>query len=880
MPHLAFIYPEMLWLLGLIGGIWGLALLTPRHLRTRRFWMSLGLRSLIGLALVLALAGVQVVLPVRHLTTVFLLDGSDSLSPTVRAQAESFIQAALVAMPEGDQAAIVVFGAAPLVERLPSMTRQLGRINAVPDVSQTDIAAAIRLGVALFPAESEKRLVLLSDGAENSGVAQEAASFALARNIPISFVDLSLPSGDAELLIAEVALPSQVRVGQIAHITARIESSVAQRAYVRLIGEQGVLVDEIIDLEPGSTIVPFEVRVTASGFQRLRVQVQGEADGRVQNNEVAALIHGHGPPQVLIVAAQADEARALADALAATNLVTEVRAPAAMPSDLNGLSEYAAVILLNTPAHALPDGVMAALEIYVRDLGRGLLMIGGDQSFGVGGYRDTPVEAALPVFMDVRDREEHPDLALVFVIDKSGSMEEAAGSVRKLDIAKEALMQAIALLRSDDHVGIITFDSQAFPTLPITQGVTEEEVLRAIVGVAADGGTNIGAGLSEGQRMLAGVETKIKHMILLTDGWGEGNDQIALVEAMRSQGITLSVVAAGSDTAEELQQLATIGGGRYYVAEAMQAVPQILVDETIMVVGDGIVERRFVPIATESSPIMAGISSVPALYGMHGSSLKATARLVLMSDEQQPVLAIWQYGLGQSAAWLSDTSGRWAKDWITWSEFPRFAAQMVGEILPNQSSEMIRSEVLVAGGETTLRLDSSGMSVSNLGVTATLIDHAGTQSSLTLNQVGPYTYQTRLVSPPPGTYLVQIAVTQANQVVMRETLGLVVPYAAEYRAGQGNLALLEGLAARTGGEAISDPAAAFDRVESGVTAAHELGQELMILALVLLPVDIGVRRLVRSKRGMKREEPEEDRARERLAEARRQAAARIRGREE
>ncbi len=882
MPHLTFLYPEMLWLFGLLVVIWGIAFFPPRPHRGMRFWWGLGLRSLIGCALVLAVAGAQVEWPVRHLTTIFLLDGSDSLAPSLRAQAESFIQAALAEMPKGDQAAIVVFGAEPLVERLPSMSQQLGRVHALPEVGATNIGAAIQLGVAIFPAEYEKRLVLLSDGAENRGDAQAAAQIALERNIPISFVDLSLPSGDAEILIAELELPSQARVGQVVRIRATVESSVAQRAQVRLLGEAGVLAEVTLDLDAGMTVIPFEVELETSGFEHLRVEVQGEVDERVQNNGAAAVVRVHGLRRVLLVAANNADAQPLASALGSANIQTEIRVPAEMPSDLIGMSDYAAIILLNTPARALPVGTMESLERYVRELGRGLLMIGGEQSFGVGGYRDTPVEAALPVYMDVREREEQPDLALVFVVDTSGSMGEAAGHVQKLDIAKEALVQAIRMLHRDDRVGIVTFDSNAKTTLPITQGASEEEVLQAIAGMAADGGTNIGAGLSEGQRMLSGVEAKIKHMILLTDGWGEGNDQIAVVEAMRAEGITLSVVAAGSDPAAALKALAVSGGGRYYAAEVMQSVPQILVDETIMVAGNMIIERRFVPIVTGDSPILAGSSSIPPLYGMHGSSMKETARLIMMSDEHEPLFATWQYGLGQSGAWLSDTSGRWAKEWLTWSEFPRFAAQMVEAIMPNQESEGIQGEIVVVGGETTLRIDSSGLNQPNLSISATLIERDAQQSNLNLIQVAPDQYQGRLANQAPGTYLVQIRGTQAGQVVVEETLGVVVPYAAEYRAGQGNRGLLEQLAQLSGGEAISEPSAAFMPLQTGVRAAYALGLPLIMLALLLLPIDIGVRRLIRSKRGVKREErePEDDAALERLAEARRQAVARLRGRKE
>ncbi|MEI8166031.1 MAG: VWA domain-containing protein [Chloroflexales bacterium] len=858
MPRLSFIYPEMLWLLLAVGLIWAIALLTPRRLAPWRFWSGLALRTGITLALVLAVAGTQLVLPVQRLTTVFLLDGSDSLPAATRAQAESFMQAALAQMPNDDQAAIVVFGGNALVERAPSAERRLGRITSVPVATRTNLEEAIQLGTALFPADAKKRLVLLSDGGENAGQAVEAARLAAARGIPLDVADLAVTTSDAEALVAHVDAPTHVRAGQTATVAATIESTVAQAATVSLIGDGGVIgTPKRVQLAPGANKVAFPVEVSGTGFQRFRVQIEPERDGRAQNNEAAALIQVEGPPRVLLVAEQQADAAPLLSALQATNMVPVIRAPNAadLPTDLASLSAYEAVILVNTPAPSLPVGMMAALPSYVRDLGKGLLMVGGDQSFGVGGYSKTPVEEALPVYMDVRDRKQRPNLALVFVIDKSGSMDAChcssddrssaqsqTSSTRKVDIAKDAVAQAAKLLGPQDTLGIVSFDSSAVQTLPPTLGVTEEQVVNAMAGVEPRGSTNVHAGLQEAANLLKGVDARLKHIVLLTDGWSAGGDQLDLAQRLRAEGVTISVVAAGGGSANYLERVATTGGGRYYPATDISKVPQIFVQETITTVGNYLVERPFTPVALGASPVLAGITALPQLYGFNGSTLKTSARTLLETDDGEPLLATWQFGLGRSAAWLSDTKGHWASNWVRWADFPRFASQLVGAVLPVRGSQDTSAEVSVAGGETTIALTTAALQASMV-VSATLVGTDGTHQ-VVLHQVAPNRYQGQLVSPAPGTYLVNISGSAADQVVLQETAGLVVPYSSEYRGTQANPALLDELVALTAGTHLTAATDAFRPVAGEVTQAQEVGLPLLLLALCLLPLDTALRRLM------------------------------------
>lgn len=853
MPYVSFIYPEALWLLLIPAVMVVLALLAPRRLSPVRFWGSLVVRTVIAVTLVFAFAGIQFVRPVDRLTTVFLLDGSDSMPASTRAQAEAFIRDALQTMPTDDQAAIIVFGDNALVERAPESNPRLGRITSIPIANRTNIEAAIQLGLALFPADTQKRLVLLSDGGENSGRAIDAARLAASRGIPIDIVDLTLVDADAEALIASVEAPNNVRDGQEALIVANVESNVAQSAVVRLIDDLGVIEERNLELTTGTTRVEFLVPVEGSGFRRYRVQVETASDGRVQNNEAAALIRVQGPPRILLVAQTAVDARPLMTALTATGIIAELVSPEAAPRTLADLSTYDALVLVNTPARMLPVGFMQAIPGYVRDLGRGLLMIGGEDSFGVGGYGRTAVEEALPVYMDVRNRELRPDLAIVFVIDKSGSMDAChcadpdrgapitSSSERKIDIAKDAVVQASALLGPQDTVGVVTFDGAAFPTFPATRGATVEQVMDAISGVEPRGPTNVRAGLLRAEEMLQQVDARIKHMILLTDGWGSGGDQLDLAARLREQGITLTVVAAGSGSAAYLKQLAAEGGGRYYPAVDMAEVPQIFVQETITAIGNYIVEQPFVPVRYSNSPILAGINATPPLYGYNGSTLKDTAQLLLATEDQQPILATWQFGLGRSAAWLSDTKGKWARDWITWEGFPRFAAQLVGDLTP-RGGQNVNTEVSVVGGETVIRLVTA-TAQNDLTVVATLIGGDGSRREVPLMQVAPNQYQARLESPAPGTYLVQIAGTSADRVVVQETAGMVVPYSSEYRSAQANPGLLAELAATTNGRLLNEPADVFDRLNH-VFSAREVALPLLWLALMLLPLDIALRRLM------------------------------------
>jgi Mg-chelatase subunit ChlD len=858
--YLSFIYPGALLLLLLLVPLWALALYGPRRLGRRRFWCSLVLRSALLTALILSLAGTQLVRRVDQLTTVFVVDSSDSVGPEARAQAEQFIRDALGAMPEGDRGAIVVFGENALVERAPSPDQGLRRLLSVPVVSRTNIGEALSLGLALLPADTEKRIVLLSDGGENAGDARTATELAAARGVPIEVVSLEQQGVDDRVQISDLRAPAQVRKGQSLNLEVITESTTTGPATLRLRAGDRIIGEQTVQLKPGRQTWSFPAKPESDGFVRYAAEIEMGGDTRKQNNEAAALVDVQGEPRVLLVEGVAGDAQNLAAALKAARMNPTTVAPQSMPVGLADLGGYDAVVLVNVHAGAIPAAAMQTLPAFVRDLGHGLVMIGGDRAYGVGGYSKTPIEAALPVDMEVKDKERRPDVALVFVIDKSGSMAAChcsgpnmgsarlSSGVQKVDIAKDAVLQASAMLQKDDQLGVVAFDSAPHWAIEPQKVPSLDQIQQAIAPVAPNGQTNVRGGLLAAKDALEKVQARVKHVILLTDGWSSGGDNADIAQELRDEGITLSTVAAGAGSAPFLERLAQTGGGRYYPAVNMEDVPRIFVEETIKAVGSFIIEQPFVPMLTGDSPILRGLTNGgwPTLYGYNGTQLKQAAREILRSPDGDPILAQWQYGTGRAVAWTSDTKGKWGTDLVRWDQFGRFAAQLVGWTVPAKDAGQLAAEARVEGTQAIIsaRLnDAAGRPRTDATINATLVNPDGTSQALTLKQVAPGQYQSSLASPSTGSYLVQVAAGKGGEGIAQATVGLVVPYSPEYRQRSGNPALLESIARTTGGQVLQTPGTVFRHDLRAVHRAQEIGLPLLLLALLLLPLDIGMRRL-------------------------------------
>jgi hypothetical protein len=361
----------MLWLSLLVPLTMALALLGPRRPTVFRFWGSLALRIALLTAIILALSGIQLRLRADTLTVVFLLDVSDSIPPEQQAFGESLIRTAVEQMPPGDKAAVVVFGQDALVERLASEEDSLPGLASVPVTFRTDIASALQLGLALFPDEGAKRMVLLSDGRENLGQALDQAELAAAHSIELSYIPLQGPQGEVEVLVEALNTPADVRAGQSFDLTVIVQSTAQSGGSLRVFGDGQLIHTQNVRLQPGSNRFLVPVEAGESGFRRFQAQILPDADTRLQNNIASAFTVVHGPPHVLLVEGAPADGANLADALEAAGMQVSRVSPSSIPGTLAELAVYDAVILANVSAGSLPDGVMETLPVYVRDLGRG-----------------------------------------------------------------------------------------------------------------------------------------------------------------------------------------------------------------------------------------------------------------------------------------------------------------------------------------------------------------------------------------------------------------------------------------------------------------------------------------------------------------------------
>ncbi|MGZ9257772.1 MAG: VWA domain-containing protein, partial [Candidatus Binatia bacterium] len=538
--------------------------------------------------------------------------------------------------------------------------------------------AALQGAAAQIGEGRQGRILLFSDGNENRGETARVLPLLRSQGVQVWTLPVGLSRGRNEIYLADLTLPRQVDSAESFEIRGAIESLREAPARLRLLRDGVLSAERELRLSAGSNNVSFRDTLSERGNHRYELLVESADDTLAENNLLQGVVEVKGPPRVLLLSAQKDSQRVLSRVLQVQGYAVVEAAPEAHSVSLAELAAFDLLVLDNVPAFQLTHAKMENIEKYVRDFGGGLLVVGGSQSYGAGGYYRTPLERILPVDMRPPAKVEMPHVALLFVIDKSGSMGSGGEGSTKLDLAKAAAIAAADIMNPTDQVGILAFDANWDWALPFRQVGKGEWITEKLANLQSDGGTDLYKAMLEAHRGIAGKTASIKHVIALSDGLTDKADFQALVAKMARDGITVSTVSIGSDADVKLMaEIAKEGKGRGYVALDPQTIPQIFTTETLLISRDLLIEKPVAPTIVAATGALKGIpqNNLPALRGYVLTYPKPRAEL-LMRVDKDPLLVSWRYGLGRVMAFTSDLSGRWGKDWVGWSAFPQWASQI------------------------------------------------------------------------------------------------------------------------------------------------------------------------------------------------------------
>ena len=720
----------------------------------------------------------------------------------------------------------------------------------------TDIELALDFANRLLTG-ARGRVLLLSDGAQTAGDALRAAHALAASQIAVDVLLVETSRQNiSDVAVEAVRMPEAAWAGDIIPVTVNLYSVSATTAKVSLIWDEQRIAEREIDLPAGETRFDFAIPADAPGLSVIRVEVNAQGDSQAVNDAAEAIIAIRPTPEALIAAHHMGAGQHLRDVLAQGGMAATTVEASQVPSALTELLRYQVLALEDVSAEALSLEQWAAVRAFTQTHGRGLVVLGGRSAYTLGAYETTPLEAMLPVKLEPPRRTERPPVALLLVIDNSGSMGPGQDfGAPKIDLAKEAAMRAVEILQPNDRVGVIGFnDTHRWfaPLETLGRGLTRRDVLDRINTMTARGGTNMLTPLQAGVRELAAQPTERRHLILLSDGEtyrGNASDFERIVREAEAAGVTVSTIALNASNQAWQGLMASIaewGKGRYHFAADPADIPNLLLAESEAVNSDPI-QRGRTQALVSNHPMVRSLSGddIPPVEGYIALTPRPEAEMALTSGSfGDPLLAAWQYGLGRVVAWTSDVSGDWTRTWENWEEAPRFWSQVVRYALPDPAQQPLFASVTVQGRDVQVRVIAHGEDGKGINLAeGQLLFRApdGAVARVVLPQTAPGEYTVTFAAPLVGAYRALLTLEKGEEA-WETPVGFVIPYAPEYNPRFApDAQVLEQIAEVTGGKVIGSlNEVRLPRVVN--VGVQGYAPWLILAALILWPIEIAARR--------------------------------------
>ena len=798
--------------------------------------VSTGIRILLFLLLVGALSDPRLLLEQFRSHVVFVVDASDSLGDEALQKVPDYQN-----FPGPTDRSLVIFGGEAVSADF--QEDQSPPLAGPIQPSRTRIENALNFAEATIPSGSAPTLVLISDGHNEGDSLADLGEEYADRGVRIHTIPAT-PADQPEVLVRSIQAPSEANPNEPFPVEVEVIANRETSANLEIYRNGALSGEREVQLKTGVNSFTFTEKASQEGVAAITAAIRAsqEMDTFADNNELTAHIRTGDESRILLISDKPDTLRYLSRALRQEGFRLDIRPPTGIPESMAALESFSLVVFDNVPATDPSVEQLSLLRRYVSDFGGGFLMIGGENSFGLGGYFDTPIDEILPVKSDYEKDKETPSLAVILVIDRSGSM-----NGEKIEMVKSASEATVKLLSQKDYGGVVAFDSQAFWVSNLQSASMASSIIQKIRQLTSSGGTKIFPGLDLAHRALTTSPAKLKHIILLTDGQSTPGPFYEQTTAMAREGITVSTVAVGNGADSALlEQIARWGNGRFHFTVDPRKIVQIFARETITASRSAIQEQPFLPVPTRSADFLDEInfSTAPFLLGFVSTEPKATADLWLITETGEPLLATWRFGLGKTGAFTSDARNRWAIDWLRWPSFGKFWAGIFRHLEREADLGSIPIEIEQRGDRLFLRAEAvgrSGESISDAVATIHLLLPSGETEEISLRSEAPGTMVTDWPAEA-GTHFIRLILERDGQTFANRTLLYDVGYPQEYRLDPPDPDALRQLAEATGGKFDPTPEDLFEEDRS-VQAELELWPWLLAATLLIYLFDVALKRI-------------------------------------
>lgn len=868
----------MLWLVALAVLIWWLSRRSLSGIGPIRSKVCIAARCVVILLLVLALSGLHKVLKNDDLSVIYLLDVSRSISPESRREAERFVLETARKMKPKDRAALLTFDGQTNIEQLPTTPSTDGgiQLNApFPDgqrPDQTNMAHGLRMAMACAQSDTNNRIVLITDGNQNVGDALAEAKAAFANNITIDVLPIQIDHG-AEVVFEQLRAPPYANLNEQVPLRLILRSDRRARGEIRIfqrVGDQEQLLDlnpgsdrsgELVELNPGRNSFTITLPILADRGHEFRAEfipADPGSDSIVENNMAYAFTNVEGPRTVLLIGSDdgQDENALLVEALQREDIRVDWITPIGESIDLRPsvVQDYSAIILSNVGANYFSAQQQASLANYVRDMGGGLIMIGGDDSFGAGGWQGSVVEDVMPVKFDVDAVRQIPRGALAIVMH---SCEMPQGNKWGIETAVAALNTVSRL----DYYGVVGWGMNNFHwEVPMQVAADKDAIIRKIRNMQNADMFDFNTPMSMAHQALMNCKDAAqRHMIIISDGDPQPPTP-ALINRLKGHKITVSTVSIFPHGGQEIRTMKDIAektGGRYYSLSQSgdeRRLPKIFIKEAKVVRRPLIRDEIFKPrINSSLSDIMIGLGDdFPQLSGYVVTTPRKVAdvEMPLVTRRGDPLLAHWLCGFGRTVAFTSGRWKHWGAEWAEWSGFSKLWAQTVRWSMQQGTSANYDVTTFREGDEGHVIIESmdEGRGYANFRrFVGRVVRPDGTSETLQLVQTGPGRYESKFASDQKGSYFVSVMSDQTatEQPVLIRT-GLTVAYSPEFKELTVNEPLLTEMADAANGRVLTltdSTERIFERTMKPAISRTPIWDFLLKLAVLALLLDVALRRV-------------------------------------